>query len=507
MISGLKHFAFCRRRWALIHIEQLWCENALTQEGHYLHERVHDPNFTQLRGSVLLSRAMPVRSEALHITGECDMVELHRDPNGVPIHGRTGLWRLYPVEYKHGKPDARGADELQLCAQAMCLEEMFVTEIPEGSVYYAEAPAARSQCTGRDARAARARIHTARQNDARLQKLLHGGAVPARAERARLSRRICPACIGGRNMKRLQNTLYVTTPEAYLSLDGETVVVRNDDDVLGRVPLHNLEAIVSFGYRGVSPALMRACTERNIGLCFLSRHGRFLARVSGPVQGNVLLRTEQYRTADDRKRALPIAKMLLTGKLYNSRWLLEHFRRDHPQRLDLTAVGAGIDQIKSSLRLLPEAADHDMLRGIEGSAAKAYFSVFPQLILRNAQDFPFSGRSRRPPLDPVNAMLSFAYTLLGNEIAGALESVGLDPAVGFLHTLRPGRASLALDLLEELRAPLADRFVLSQINLGAITRKDFAQKENGAYYLTDDARRAFWRRGKSASKSRSRILS
>lgn len=292
-------------------------------------------------------------------------------------------------------------------------------------------------------------------------------------------------------MKRLQNTLYVTTPEAYLSLDGETVVVRNDDDVLGRVPLHNLEAIVSFGYRGVSPALMRACTERNIGLCFLSRHGRFLARVSGPVQGNVLLRTEQYRTADDRKRALPIAKMLLTGKLYNSRWLLEHFRRDHPQRLDLPAVGAGIDQIKSSLRLLPEATDHDMLRGIEGSAAKAYFSVFPQLILRNAQDFPFSGRSRRPPLDPVNAMLSFAYTLLGNEIAGALESVGLDPAVGFLHTLRPGRASLALDLLEELRAPLADRFVLSQINLGTITRKDFAQKENGAYYLTDDARRTF----------------
>lgn len=292
-------------------------------------------------------------------------------------------------------------------------------------------------------------------------------------------------------MKRLQNTLYVTTPEAYLSLDGETVVVRNDDDVLGRVPLHNLEAIVSFGYRGVSPALMRACTERNIGLCFLSRHGRFLARVSGPVQGNVLLRTEQYRTADDRERALPIAKMFLTGKLYNSRWLLEHFRRDHSQRLDLAAVGAGIDQIKSTLQLLPEAADHDILRGIEGSAAKAYFSVFPQLILRNAQDFPFAGRSRRPPLDPVNAMLSFAYTLLGNEIAGALESVGLDPAVGFLHTLRPGRASLALDLLEELRAPLADRFVLSQINLGAITRKDFAQKENGAYYLTDDARRAF----------------
>lgn len=138
MISGLKHFAFCRRRWALVHIEQLWSENVLTLEGHYLHERVHDPGFTELRGSTLLSRAMPVRSEALHITGECDMVELHRDPDGVPIHGRDGRWRLYPVEYKRGKPDGRGADDLQLCAQAMCLEEMFVTDIPEGAIYYAE---------------------------------------------------------------------------------------------------------------------------------------------------------------------------------------------------------------------------------------------------------------------------------------------------------------------------------------------------------------------------------
>lgn len=292
-------------------------------------------------------------------------------------------------------------------------------------------------------------------------------------------------------MKRLQNTLYITTPEAYLSLDGETVVVRNDDDVLGRVPLHNLEAIVSFGYRGVSPALMRACAERNIGLCFLSRHGRFLARVSGPVQGNVLLRTEQYRTADDRKRALPIAKMLLTGKLYNSRWLLEHFRRDHPQRLDLTAVGAGIDQIKSSLRLLPEATDHDMLRGIEGSAAKAYFSVFPQLILRNAQDFPFSGRSRRPPLDPVNAMLSFAYSLLGNDCAAALESVGLDAYVGFLHRDRPGRTSLALDLVEELRPCFADRFVLSLVNNRILTASDFLATDSGAVLLTDAGRKKF----------------
>lgn len=136
MLSGLKHFRFCRRRWALVHLEQQWQENALTLEGHYMHERVHDDNFTELRGSVLLSRGMPVRSEMLKITGECDMVELHKNENGVPIQGREGLWQVYPVEYKHGEPDERGADELQLCAQAMCLEEMLVTEIPEGAIYY-----------------------------------------------------------------------------------------------------------------------------------------------------------------------------------------------------------------------------------------------------------------------------------------------------------------------------------------------------------------------------------
>ena len=138
MLSGLKHFAFCRRRWALVHIEQLWEENVLTLDGHYMHERVHDAGFTESRGSVLLSRAMPIRSQTLRITGECDMVELHRDPSGVPIQGREGTWRLYPVEYKRGKPDERGADEMQLCAQALCLEEMFVTDIPEGAVYYGQ---------------------------------------------------------------------------------------------------------------------------------------------------------------------------------------------------------------------------------------------------------------------------------------------------------------------------------------------------------------------------------
>lgn len=299
-------------------------------------------------------------------------------------------------------------------------------------------------------------------------------------------------------MRTLQNTLYITTPNAYLSLDGENIVILNGSDTLGRIPLHNLENIVSFGYRGASPALMGACIERNIGLCFLTHHGRFLARVSGAVSGNVLLRTEQYHVANS-ENGLHIAQMFLTGKIYNSRWFLDRFGRDHPQRVDLVALQSAIDKLKRAMDMIQQATSRDELMGIEGSAAKSYFGALPGCILRNTDDFKFEGRSRRPPLDPVNAMLSFAYTLLGNEISGALESVGLDPAVGFLHTLRPGRASLALDLLEELRAPVADRFVITQINLGTVTCKDFDRKENGAYFLKDDARKAFlaaWQRRK-----------
>lgn len=292
-------------------------------------------------------------------------------------------------------------------------------------------------------------------------------------------------------MRKLQNTLYVTTPAAYLSLDGETVVIQNEEECLGRLPLLNLENIVSFGYRGASPRLMGACAERGIGLCFLTQHGRFLARVSGPVSGNVLLRTAQYRLADTPDQALPIARMFLTGKIFNGRWSLERTLRDHALRVDTERMKIAIEQMKQALNDLMHAGSVEELMGIEGVAAKAYFSVFEQMILKNPAYFRFDGRNRRPPMDPVNALLSFTYSILGHEITGALESAGLDPAVGFLHALRPGRASLALDLLEELRAPLADRFVLSLINLGTITERDFAQKENGAFYLTDDARKRF----------------
>lgn len=292
-------------------------------------------------------------------------------------------------------------------------------------------------------------------------------------------------------MRKLQNTLYVTTPAAYLSLDGETIVIQNEDECLGRLPLLNLENIVSFGYRGASPRLMGACAERGIGLCFLTQHGRFLARISGPISGNVLLRTAQYRLADTPDHALPIAKMFLTGKIFNGRWSLERTLRDHALRVDTERMKMAIEQMKQALVDLMHAGSVEELMGIEGVAAKVYFSVFEQMILKNPAYFRFDGRNRRPPMDPVNALLSFTYSILGHEITGALESVGLDPAVGFLHALRPGRASLALDLLEELRAPLADRFVLSLINLGTITERDFVQKENGAFYLTDDARKRF----------------
>ena len=292
-------------------------------------------------------------------------------------------------------------------------------------------------------------------------------------------------------MKRLQNTLYVTTPDSWLSLDGETVVVSNKDETLGRMPLLNLEGIVCFGYRGVSPALMGACAQKGIDLCFLTPHGRFLARVCGPVRGNVLLRQTQHAWARDPEQSLEIAKMMLTGKIYNGRWCLGRMLRDHPQRIDGGAFETAIQEMRKYMTMVGEAPDLDTLRGMEGLAAKAYFGVFDQMILREEKAFRFDGRNRRPPLDRVNALLSFAYSLLGREAAAALETVGLDPYVGFLHQPRPGRTSLALDLLEELRASVADRFVISLINLGTISPGDFQVKENGAYYLKDDARRTF----------------
>ncbi|MFR1831975.1 MAG: type I-C CRISPR-associated endonuclease Cas1c [Lachnospiraceae bacterium] len=290
-------------------------------------------------------------------------------------------------------------------------------------------------------------------------------------------------------MKKLLNTLYVTREGGYLSLDGENVVIFDNETELGRLPLHNLEGIVSFGYRGTSPALMGACAERNISLCYVTPQGKFLARVTGNVRGNVLLREQQYASSMDENKSLEIAKNCIAGKIYNGRWVLERTVRDHEMQVNAEQIKLVSGQMKQSLALVKNVKSKEQLRGVEGEAAKLYFSVFDEMILQQKKDFAFQKRSRRPPLDNVNAMLSFTYTLLTNMAASALETVGLDPYIGYLHTKRPGRASLALDLVEELRAVFADRFVLSLINRKMVCKKDFTKKENGAVLMSDDARK------------------
>jgi CRISPR-associated protein Cas1 len=290
-------------------------------------------------------------------------------------------------------------------------------------------------------------------------------------------------------MRKLLNTLFVTLPDTYLSLDGENIVVRREEEVVARYPLHNLEAVCTFGYAGVSPALMGACAERQIGLTFMTRNGRFLARVIGEDRGNVVLRKEQYRISDDERRSAEMARNMIAGKLYNAKWLLERATRDHPLRVDVKRIKQAIASITESMNTARHVENLDVLRGLEGTAAVQYNSVFDDLILQQKEHFFFRGRSKRPPLDKVNALLSFAYTLLANDMKAALEAVGLDAYVGFMHRDRPGRASLALDLMEELRGIYADRLVLSLINKRLIQENGFYVKENGAVIMDDDTRK------------------
>lgn len=290
-------------------------------------------------------------------------------------------------------------------------------------------------------------------------------------------------------MKKLLNTLYVTLPDAYLSLDGENVVVKVGEETVKRVPLHNLEAISTYGYAGVSPALLGACAKRNIDITFMTRNGSFLARVSGETKGNVVLRKEQYRISDDESKSVLLARNFILGKIFNSKWILERATRDHPLRVDMQKLKDVSALLSEHVQSVRKVENLEQLRGLEGLAAAQYYSVFDQLILQQKNDFYFRGRNKRPPLDNVNAMLSFVYTLLANDVKAALENVGLDAYVGFLHRDRPGRASLALDMMEELRSVCADRFVLSLINKKMITAKGFVRKENGAVIMDDDTRR------------------
>lgn len=285
-------------------------------------------------------------------------------------------------------------------------------------------------------------------------------------------------------MKKLFNTLYITRPECYLHKERETVVIKQGDDKLGQFPMLALQNIFCFGQVSVSPALMAACIDAGVGLSFFTEFGKFQAQVVGAPKGNVLLRRTQYRWADDEEKSVSIARLMIAAKVGNCRAVLMREQRNHGANNALAQAAQTMAALLESIR---HARSVPQLMGLEGEAASVYFGVFSSLL--RAQGFEFSGRVRRPPGDPVNALLSFAYVPLASECASALAGVGLDPYVGFLHQDRPGRKSLALDLMEELRAPLADRFVLTLINRGQMKPDDFVLEASGAVRLKDGARK------------------
>jgi CRISPR-associated protein Cas1 len=288
-------------------------------------------------------------------------------------------------------------------------------------------------------------------------------------------------------MKTHLNTLFVTLEGAYLRKDGEAIEVRHEGERKIRVPLHNLDGIVSFGWNNTaSAALMQGCHKHGVSLSFHSPHGKFLASTNGGVSGNILLRREQYRRGENAQESLTIARNFITAKIYNSRHVLLRALRDYGSNEALDRI---VRALNERIQASKFADSLESLRGIEGDAAASYFSIFNELLRVPEIDFRINGRSRRPPLDPVNALLSFVYVLLAHDCRSACESCGLDPQSGFLHQPRPGRASLALDLMEEFRPIFADRLVLSLINRKQITVKDFSIKENGAVLLKDDSRK------------------
>lgn len=287
-------------------------------------------------------------------------------------------------------------------------------------------------------------------------------------------------------MKKLLNTLYITRQESYLHKERETIVIKQGKDKLGQFPAISISNILCFGQVSVSPFLMGFCGEQGIGLAFYTEYGKFLARVQGKQTGNVLLRRDQYRWADDEEKSVAVARLFVASKIANGRSVLMREIRNHGEN---TLLNTAIKKLASSLRRVEHAQSVSETMGIEGDAASTYFSVFNELL--RGTGFAFGGRVRRPPTDPVNALLSFAYTLITHECSSALQGVGLDSYVGFLHQDRPGRVSLALDLLEEFRAPWADRFVLTLINRQQIQLKDFITEASGAVRLKDNARKIF----------------
>ena len=297
---------------------------------------------------------------------------------------------------------------------------------------------------------------------------------------------------GTRVIRKLLNTLFVISEENYLALDGETIEIRNKEKMLARFPLHTLEGIISFTYAGASPALMGACAERNIELSFFTPRGKFLARTVGKEYGNVLLRKAQYRISDSEELSCKYARNMIVGKVFNCRWSVERTIRDNEYRVEKDKLKKSSLELKNGIVEVQKCISLESLRGIEGELATIYFSVLDDLILNQKNEFFFRTRNRRPPLDYVNALLSFTYSILSHECFNALSSVGLDSYVGFLHRDRPGRQSLALDLMEEFRGILADRFVLTLINTRAIRGEHFFTQKDGAVQLNDAGRKIFF---------------
>jgi len=289
-------------------------------------------------------------------------------------------------------------------------------------------------------------------------------------------------------LKRLLNTLYITTPDSYLSKDGTNLVVLSKDEEIGRMPIHNLQSVICFGHIGASPSAMRLCADNSVSLSFMTPYGKFQAAIVGETKGNVLLRREQYRIADNPDASFEISKNILRGKFMNSRYLLRRGKNDHKDSIDVSKIDLAIEHISLGLESIDLRENIDSLRGLEGDIAKSYFMGLDELILKQKDDFHMKCRSRRPPLDNMNSLLSFLYTLLANDVKSALEAVGLDPFVGFLHTDRPGRPSLALDIMEELRPVLVDRLALNLVNLCVVSCDGFVEKETGGIIMKEDTR-------------------
>lgn len=293
-------------------------------------------------------------------------------------------------------------------------------------------------------------------------------------------------------MKHVRNTLYITIEDAWVHKDGETITVHKDKARIGQFPIHMIGELVCFGYGiNVSPQLVEHCARENVTVSYLDGRGKFMARLQGPTHGNVLLRRSQYRDADCPERALNIARCCVAAKIQNQRSVLLRHLRNHSGCNGEEQIKTALVNMEISLDSARKSENVNILRGIEGSAAEEYFGVFDFLVLVPGPEFRFHNRSRRPPMDRINALLSYAYSILALDMRSALEAVGLDPYVGYLHVERPGRPSLALDLMEEFRAPVADRLVLSLVNLRQVSASGFEVKPNGEVVMDDETRKIF----------------